>query len=81
MDKRIEGSSFEDAYVQCPYYKASSEKAILCEGADFSSTVTVRHRSRKKHRTFMTRYCEDIEAHKRCPYFRAANAKYETEGV
>lgn len=73
----MSSGSFNQIYVECPFYKHDEGKRITCEGLTDKSSITLSYmRSRDYAIQFRTFCCEHYQ---RCEVYRMLLQKYEEE--
>lgn len=72
------GDKYQDAAVQCPFYKHHDrKKIIICEGPVKKTSVTLRFYKRSDLQRYVKDKCES--EYRSCPIFLETDKKYETE--
>ena len=69
-------SSYDDATVICPFYKASDSKRISCEGFTDGSVLIQSFQSKEKKNRQKTIFCD--AKYKNCEIYRMLEEKYES---
>lgn len=69
--------SFNQVYVQCPFYKHDEGKRITCEGLIDKSSITVSYISKRDYEIQLKTFC--CEHYQKCEVYRMLMQKYEEE--
>lgn len=68
------GTNWAEVNVQCPYFRATSDRCVRCEGAIPGTVSTTAFRSCKGRKVHMERLC--CGRYWECPQYQAADRKY-----
>ena len=72
-------TTWDDKFVQCPFYVKSSPGEISCEGVEDGTSIKVTFNDRTRKVRYMRKRCESMEGYKDCRIHCMLEEKYNGE--